>query len=212
MLLIHITLLLTWRSPRTGHIQSTCRARTCCGMCSRRPWWPRRTCRTCWGWPRCNKICRKASPWTRHYPSWAWSRTRSTGDSPRARSGSVRCRSASWHLLEIKSGHKTSWSTEYRPTSPLNLYPASEAGWQMLGEEAVVAEEAPVLVVVLGVHQGGVTLTAHETFVMPVAFSVIDQVLDMNWKFAPLADLCNRFSLKIIAPKRHVKLIVRLTF
>lgn len=84
-------------------------------------------------------------------------------------------------------------------SSPLNLYPASEAGWQMLGEEAVVAEEAPVLVVVLGVHQGGVTLTAHETFVMPVAFSVIDQVLDMNWKFAPLADLCNRFSLKIIA-------------
>lgn len=76
----------------------------------------------------------------------------------------------------------------------------------MLGKEAVVAEEAPVLVVVLGVHQGGVTLTAHETFVMPVAFSVIDQVLDMNRQFAALADLCNRFSLKIIAPKRHVKL------
>ena len=75
----------------------------------------------------------------------------------------------------------------------------------MLSKEAVVAEEAPVLVVVLGVHQGGVTLTAHETFVMPVAFSVIDQVLDMNRQFTSFADLCNRFSLKIIAPKTHVK-------
>ena len=76
----------------------------------------------------------------------------------------------------------------------------------MLSEEAVVAEEAAVLVVVLGVDQGGVTLTAHETFVMPVAFSVIDQVLDMNRQFASFADLCDRFSLKIIAPKSHVKL------
>ena len=75
----------------------------------------------------------------------------------------------------------------------------------MLSKEAVVTEEAPVLVVVLGVHQGGVTLTAHETFVMPVAFSVIDQVLDMNRQFTSFADLCNRFSLKIIAPKTHVK-------
>ena len=73
----------------------------------------------------------------------------------------------------------------------------------MLGEEAVVAEEAPVLVVVLGVHQGGVTLATHETLVMPVAFSVIDQVLDMNGQTAALADLGNRVSLKIIAPRRH---------
>ena len=33
-------------------------------------------------------------------------------------------------------------------TFPLDLNSASEAGWQMLGEEAVVAEEAPVFVVV----------------------------------------------------------------
>ena len=73
----------------------------------------------------------------------------------------------------------------------------------MLGKEAVVAEEAPVLVVVLGVHQGGVTLATHETLVMPVAFSVIDQVLDMNGQTAALADLGNRISLKIFAPRRH---------
>ena len=71
----------------------------------------------------------------------------------------------------------------------------------MLGEEAVVAEEAPVLVVVLSVDQGGVTLSTHEAFVMPVAFSVIDQVLDMNGQPAALADLGNRLSLKIIAPR-----------
>ena len=64
----------------------------------------------------------------------------------------------------------------------------------MLGKEAVVAEEAPVLVVVLGVHQGGVTLATHETLVMPVAFSVIDQVLDVNGQSAALADLGNRLS------------------
>ena len=77
----------------------------------------------------------------------------------------------------------------------------------MLGKEAVVAEEAPVLVVVLSVHQGGVTLATHETFVMPVAFSVIDQVLDMNGQSAALADLSNRFSLKIIAPRRNNMLL-----
>ena len=71
----------------------------------------------------------------------------------------------------------------------------------MLGEEAVVAEEAPVLVVVLRVDQGGVTLATHEAFVMPVAFSVIDQVLDVNGQPAALADLGNRLSLKIIAPR-----------
>ena len=88
-----------------------------------------------------------------------------------------------------------------KPTSPLDLHPASEACWQMLCEEAVVAEEAPVLVVVLGVHQGGVTLATHEAFVMPVALSVINQVLDMNGQLAALADLCYGLSLKIIAPK-----------
>ena len=76
----------------------------------------------------------------------------------------------------------------------------------MLGEEAVVAEEAPVLVVVLSVDQGGVTLSTHEAFVMPVAFSVIDQVLDMNGQPAALADLGNRLSLKIIAPRRNNEL------
>ena len=76
----------------------------------------------------------------------------------------------------------------------------------MLGEEAVVAEEAPVLVVVLSVDQGGVTLATHKAFVMPVAFSVIDQVLDMNGQSAALADLGNRLSLKIIAPRRNNEL------
>ena len=71
----------------------------------------------------------------------------------------------------------------------------------MFCKEAVVAEEAPVLVVVLGVHQGGVTLATHEAFVMPVALSVINQVLDMNGQLAALADLCYGLSLKIIAPK-----------
>ena len=44
----------------------------------------------------------------------------------------------------------------------------------MLGQEAVVAVEAPGLVVVLGVHQGGVALPAHKALVVPVALSIIN--------------------------------------
>ena len=38
---------------------------------------------------------------------------------------------------------------------------------------------------------------------VPVAFSVIHQVLDMNRKLAALTDLCNGFGLEIIAPVNH---------
>ena len=49
----------------------------------------------------------------------------------------------------------------------------------MLVQEAVVAVEAPGLVVVLGVHQGGVALPAHEALVVPVALSIINLRYDV---------------------------------
>ena len=69
----------------------------------------------------------------------------------------------------------------------------------MLCQEAVVAVETVLLVVVLAAHQGAVALDAHEALEVPTFLSVRDEVLDMYWEGAAGAVLGIPLSL-LLAP------------
>ena len=73
----------------------------------------------------------------------------------------------------------------------------------MLCQEAVVAVETVLLVVVLAAHQGAVALDAHEALEVPTFLSVRDEVLDMYWEGAAGAVLGVPLSL-LLAPAMTV--------
>ena len=70
----------------------------------------------------------------------------------------------------------------------------------MLGMEAVVAVEAPLLIVVLCPHQGVAALPADETLVVPALLSVRDEILYVYWQLATGAILRYRVLLEFLAP------------
>ena len=59
----------------------------------------------------------------------------------------------------------------------------------MLGVEAVVAEEFLLLLIIFRVDEGAIALATDETFAVPTALSVKDEVLDMDGQLTSLAHL-----------------------
>ena len=86
----------------------------------------------------------------------------------------------------------------HTPSLKLNL--TVEAGWVILRQEAVVAEQFAALFVILLVYKSRVALVAAEALIVPVSFPIKHQVLHMDWQLARLAVLRDRLSLDIFTP------------
>ena len=88
------------------------------------------------------------------------------------------------------------------PSLKLNL--TVEAGWVILRQKAVVAEQFAALFVILLVNKSRVALVAAETLIVPVSFPIKHQVLHMDWQLTLIAILRYRLCLGIFAPEKII--------